>query len=802
MVAGFIINSNYVFKDGITTIHLFGRLENQKSFEIRTDYSPYFFIRKSDQSLLPKTIDFSKTELTTMEEEPVLKINATNPKELPELKSLFEKSGVSCFEADIQFSRRFLIDKNILTLIDISGEEKKGEFTDVLFIKPEIKPINKSPKIIKNIQATMLAFDIETSSDAKIIYSISFANEKEEFVGVLKNETISQMESKFDKTVHIFSNEQDLIAWFFKIIREYDPDIITGWHVIDFDLKVIFDRAKYFKIPFNLGRSNEDSSLRIESSFFRDSSANATGRAILDGIQLLKSSFIKLEDYKLNTAAKHFLDDTKLIEEDNRFQIIDDMYNNDPKQFLAYNIKDSRLTYDIIIKSGVYDLTIQRSLLTGLHLDGVKASIASFDSLYLRELRKKGKVAPSTHSVDRTEGLGGYVRPSNPGIYNNILVLDFKSLYPSLMRTFNIDPYSYLGEKDELKEKIKLNELEDKTKFITAPNNAIFKNQEGIMPNMLKKLWDEREKAREEGNELARFAIKILMNSMYGVLASPNSRFHIRNLSNAITFFAHHFIKLTANRIEEQGYEVIYGDTDSVFVNVKNNNLIKSDKIGKEIEKDLNEFLNEYIKDNYARDSILELEYEKIYSKFFMPKARGSEEGAKKRYAGLKVDTRTLTADKPTAVLDFTGLEFVRKDWTEVSKEFQLTLLDLIFNNAKENEIEKYISSYVDNIKAGKKDELLIYRKSLRKDVESYTKTTPPHVKAARLLDKIEGSTIEYVITKEGPQPIQKILAPLDYEHYIDKQIKPIADSVLNLINSSFEDVMKGSKQTGLGGFF
>ena len=183
-----------------------------------------------------------------------------------------------------------------------------------------------------------------------------------------------------------------------------------------------------------------------------------------------------------------------------------------------------------------------------------------------------------------------------------------------------------------------------------------------------------------------------------------------------------------------------------------------------------------------------------------MPTVRGSEEGAKKRYAGLKVTN--LGTDKEESKLDFTGLEFVRRDWTELAKEFQLKLIDLIFDDAKDEDIEKFVSDFVKDIKNGKMDSLLVYRKSLRKDVDSYTKTTPPHVKAARMLDKIDSNIIEYVITKEGPQPIKKILAPLDYDHYIEKQIKPIADSVLGLQGQSFEDVLKGSKQSGLDSFF
>ncbi|MBN1175448.1 DNA polymerase II [Candidatus Woesearchaeota archaeon] len=797
MVLGFITNSHYTTENNITIVHLFGRLENQKSFEIQVPYTPYFFIRKEDKKLIKAEITAEETTLTTMQKEPVLKINTLSPKEVPELRSLFEKSDVPCFEADIQFTRRFLMDKGILALLDIKGEELKGKYTDILFVNPEINPVSKTPEIVKKCSPKMIAFDIETDAKANIIYSISFATDKEEFAGILKNDSVSKFEKEFDKNITLFSEEQDLISWFFKIIREYDPDIITGWHVIDFDLKVILERAKFYKLSFNIGRDDRNSSLRIESSFFRDSSANAYGRVILDGIQLLKSSFIKLDDYKLNTAAKHFLNDSKLIEEDKRFEIIDEMYTNNPKQFIAYNIKDSRLTYDIIIKSGVYDLTMQRSLLTGLHMDSVKASIASFDSLYLRELRKKGVVAPSTRPTNSEEGIGGYVRSSKPGIYDNVLVLDFKSLYPSLMRTFNIDPYSYVGEKQYLEQEIDVN---DKDQYIIAPNDAVFRNEEGIMPSMLKTLWDERDVARRQGNELARYAIKILMNSMYGVLASPNSRYHIRNLSNSITSFGQYFIKLTASRLEEQGYDVIYGDTDSVFVDVKTKDLLEADNIGKSIEKDLNKFIQKHIEEKYNTNSVLELEYEKLFKKFFMPKARGTEVGAKKRYAGLKVTG--LGTESQKEQLDFTGLEFVRRDWTELAKEFQLKLLDLIFSDAKDEAIENFVSNFVDDIKSGKLDELLVYRKSLRKDVESYTKTTPPHVKAARMLDKIEGSIIEYVITLEGPQPIQKILAPLDYDHYIEKQIKPIADSVLGLLDSSFEDVMKGSKQSGLDSFF
>jgi len=174
-----------------------------------------------------------------------------------------------------------------------------------------------------------------------------------------------------------------------------------------------------------------------------------------------------------------------------------------------------------------------------------------------------------------------------------------------------------------------------------------------------------------------------------------------------------------------------------------------------------------------------------------MPRIRGSEEGAKKRYAGL------IVKDGKEKI-DFTGLEFVRRDWTEVSKKFQLELLDLVFH---EKEPEPYVKEFIKKLKKGEYDSLLVYRKALRKDVDEYTKTTPPHVKAARKLDKITSNIIDYVMTENGPEPIQKQESKIDYEHYIEKQIKPLADSILYFYDKNFDEVIKGSSQTSLDGF-
>ena len=170
-----------------------------------------------------------------------------------------------------------------------------------------------------------------------------------------------------------------------------------------------------------------------------------------------------------------------------------------------------------------------------------------------------------------------------------------------------------------------------------------------------------------------------------------------------------------------------------------------------------------------------------------MPKIRGGEAGAKKRYAGLRLKDGNEK-------IDFVGIETARSDWTDVAKKFQLELLNRIFHK---QEVTEFIKQFVQDITKGKYDKLLVYRKSLRKGLEGYS-VLPPHLKAAQKIKDFKGGLVEYYITTDGPEPIQALKHKIDYEHYIKKQIKPIADSVLLFYNKTFEELLEGSKQTKL----
>ncbi len=795
---GYIVDETYRIDGGKAYLYFFGRLENGESFLTINQFDPYFLIRAEDVEGAEKAstniaFKIEKTPFKNMNDELVVKVIFNLPKDASELKKAFDEKKIPSYEADIRPTQRFLLDQNILRSIEIVGEFTTDVYVSRVYLEPKLSASDWYPKL------RVLSIDIETSMDGKNLFCISLSCRDDAHsineVLFVQNAKHTQKQMQLTSAI-VFLDEKTLLEHFRTTVIKLDPDIITGWNLIDFDLAHIKRKFEQYKIPFRMARQDWDCALRIESSFLKDSKADFPGRQILDGIHLLKTNFVKLDDYKLGTAAHELLGDEKLIGDENKGQEIENAYLLHPQKLVDYNLKDAELVLNILDKTNAVELTVSRTMLTGMSLERVRGSVASFDSLYLRELRARNYVASSSQYTEKEEGIsGGYVMESKPGIYENIIVLDFKSLYPSIIRTFNIDPLAFA------KGKHAKDPEHHKDKWVVAPNGAVFSNDAGILPDIIERLWAARDAAKKRKDNLASFAIKVHMNSFFGVLANANCRFFSMDVANAITGFGRHLIQLTMQKIGEMGYTVIYGDTDSVFIDAKCKSYAQADELSKKIEHSINVFYEKHIRDEYRAKSFMQLEVDKIFVHFIMPRVRGSEEGAKKRYAGI------LLNEKGEETLDVTGLEMVRRDWTDLAKGFQQKMLELVF--AKKDPAE-YVKEFIKDLKDGKLDNKLVYRKAIRKELEGYTKTTPPHVKAARKLEEagipLTSTLIEYVMTLDGPDPLQlrrtqKNPAPIEYDHYIEKQIRPIADGILCFYDVSFDDLMQGHSQKTLFGY-
>jgi DNA polymerase-2 len=270
------------------------------------------------------------------------------------------------------------------------------------------------------------------------------------------------------------------------------------------------------------------------------------------------------------------------------------------------------------------------------------------------------------------------------------------------------------------------------------------------------------------------------MNSLYGVLGAYGCRFFDPRLTSSITRRGHEIIQQSKIVIEEQGHEVIYGDTDSLFIlpgGVEGEAAI--DAAGRALTLHLNDWWQARIEQMFGLPSFLEVEYETHFIRFLMPTIRGAETGSKKRYAGL-----VRREDGSTSIV-FKGLESVRTDWTPLAQRFQRELYRRVFLREP---FEAYVRQTVDDMHAGRFDEELVYRKRLRRALEDYTRNVPPHVQAARKLDRPE-RWIRYEITRNGPEPVVDAIPKPDYRHYQDRQLAPIADGILGFVGTSFEAI-------------
>ncbi|MEM9556602.1 MAG: DNA polymerase II [Acidobacteriota bacterium] len=792
---GFILQPTYRTVEGRAVVHLYGVLENGDSFLARDGrQAPAFWIGADDADRarqLGATISDDSTDdvRRTLDGRPAARVDLRLPRDAPPLRERLQQAGIRCYEADVRFATRFLIERGLRGAVTIDGDWRRGRGIARVYDDPVLTPSDWTPAL------SLLSIDIETSLDARQLLSIGL-------FGPGVAEVLLHVPDGADAPAGAvrFVRERDLLPALVRRVREIDPDILTGWNFIDFDLRVLDRMARESGVHLALGRGGGRLRLRPSRSPWSSWDATVPGRVVLDGIDLLRSAFVKMDSYSLGHVAREVLGEGKLIEGSDRGEKIQQAYAEDRQLLVDYNLLDARLVVDILDTLHVVDLAVERSKLTGLPIDRVAGSIAAFDFLYLGALRERQMVAPSVDGglvgghleqdgeASSTVNLGGHVLEPIPGLYRNVLVYDFKSLYPSLMRTFGVDPLAFVRAHEP--------GLDDEN-VIEAPNGARFHRGEGILPGLLDDLFPRREQAKRDGDKVASHAIKILMNSFYGVLGTKACRFSDPAIAGAITAWGRDILLWTEARCAELGFRVLYGDTDSLFVLSGVSDPAAANTAGVELGRRLDADVGRYIAERWQVESRLELELEKLYLRLLLQEARGGGGGARKRYAGLIAPPNDVPLE--AAEIEYVGLEVVRRDWTELAKRVQRMLYERLFREDDASEsVCGALREAVDALRGGVHDEHLVYRKALRKDLDQYTTTTPPHVAAARKLDGKPPRVMRYVMTVAGPEPADERQNPLDHEHYVQKQIRPIAEPVLRHLHLDFDRAIGDDTQLSL----
>ena len=781
-VRGFILQPSYRVVAGRPVIELFGTLESGEPFLVReTREVPSFWIARRDAERARElgAGKLRESQRTTFGGEPAARVELTLPSDTPQLRDRLTRGGVPCYEADVRFPRRFLIDRGIRGSLAIKGDATSHPRLGCVFEDPQVEPSDFVPRL------KTLSFDIETDPRARRLLSIALHQGDTSEVLLY---TPKGWSCPGEATA--YASERDLLAAFCERVHQLDPDVLTGWNVIDFDLRVLDRLARQWRLPLRLGRGEGSLRLRPTRAPWASLEATVAGRVVLDGMQLLRASFVKMERYGLDHVAREVLGEGKTLSGHDRAEEILDTFKHDRERFVAYNATDARLVTEILDELRLVDLAVERSRLTGLPIDRVAGSIAAFDFLYLGALHRRKIVAPTvvwddamgpTTASSAAVNLGGTVLEPETGLYENVLVCDFKSLYPSLIRTFQIDPLGFVVPAAATKGR----QAQD---LIEAPNGASFERQQGILPSILDDLFPRREAAKAAGDKVASHAIKILMNSFYGVLGTRACRFCRPEIAGAITAFGRELLLWSKGRFESYGSRVLYGDTDSLFVLSGRDDPESAKALGEELVARLNTDLADHIAKKWGVESQLELELERLYRKLFLPAMRHGGGGARKRYVGL-------VGDGDDAEVLFTGMEVVRRDWTELAKRVQRQLYQRLFHDEP---VEDYLDTVVANLRRGRLDDLLVYRKGLGKPLEAYTSTTPPHVAAARKARRKPGRVIDYVMTTDGAEPADEQQSTFDYEHYVQKQVRPVAEPVLEQLGLDFDRVIGDDAQLEL----
>ena len=798
---GLLLDADYILDEkGEISIRIYVKTKKGIESFFDKDFKPYFYIiteaPKEVKDFLEKNPiekDGCKIEILKVEsvsksnEKNVLKVYFKNTEQLVKAREAIEdvKGVLGKREYDIPFSERYLIDKNIETMNYVVVEHDAEN---------KVKSVTRVDKKYDAFQEFNIGcFDLETSAPGR------FSNpEKDPVIMIAYSDGNGSevLSTKKAKGVTVFEDEGKMINYLVSKINENALDGIVTYNGDNFDFPYLIERAKRLNLKLGFGVAGEKPVMRKRGM---NLATKVRGRQHIDAYQLVRILVrfggINLVKYDLESVVSVLFGKKKEKLSAERMMEIWDS-GKGMEELVNYNKEDAEYTRKIVVE--YLPLLVEMSKLVKQSVYNVcRASAGSLvESLLMQKAFEKNSLIPNRPKEAEIRRRimqtfkGGYVKEPISGLHENIAVLDFRSLHPSIIISHNISP-----------ETLNCKCCKGEEKNLAPTEDWFCDKEKGFFPSVLEELLAKRMeikkelKTKEKGTveykalDARQHALKILLNSHYGYLAYARSRWYSRDAARAVTAWSRHYIKDTMYSAEEEGFTVIYGDTDSLLITLPNK---------KNIE-DVKKFIDTT---NKKLPGAMELELEGVFKRgIFVTKKEGG--AAKKKYALIDYEDK----------LKIVGMEYVRRDWSIVAKETQRDVIEAVLKEGKPEKAAEIVKSRIKMLKDGKasKDKLVIMTQ-LQRSIDKY-ESIGPHVAAAKkavaMGKQLEvGSVLSYVITRSGKTISEKAKlaeyvneGDYDPDYYINNQLLPAVMKILAEFGYTEQDLIQGGKQQNLAAF-
>ncbi len=754
-----ILSGSYSKVEDGVVIELFGKTKEGVSITLLyDDFRPYFKLVDPPEDCLEELEDDEEIKEITSEELWVngekrncKKVVCTYPWKVPGYRKKL-KDRCQVLAADIPFVQRFIYDFDLSSTVKVEGELVDDDYTTEEIIS--VEEFENTEPIKPDLD--ILSFDIENSLEEDRLLTIGCAWESEE-----GRETLS-----------LDGTEEEIIEGFQDYVYEKDPDIITGYNINGYDLPKLKERAEEIGIEeINLGR--DKGKLRKKGQRYW----SVNGRIIADAWWSVKSE-LNLKRETLNHVSEELLGEEK---DDVDSSKIDKEWEENSERVKRYCVKDAELALKVLKELEVLSKAMDMGTVAKLPVEeGLNPRTSTLvDSILIRKAEENDVGVPlTTHGGKRGKIKGGYVHSIEPGLYHWVSVLDFKSMYPSIIIQNNIC-FTTLSERGDI-------ESPTGTRFLSP------EEKKGLLPEILENLMEERDEVKNKMNKAdgkeeeyykgLQNAIKVLMNSFYGVFASSFYRFTDPEIGESITAFARENIKELINELEGDGLKVIYSDTDSVFFQSPEENLEKTIDISEEIAQE------------YTREAII-LEFEKVLNPFF-------SHGKKKRYVG-----RVIWPEEDMLVR---GYELRRSDSFQAQDEALREIFEYILDDDVEGAVDR-AKEWIREVKNGQIElEKLVISRTCKRFGYYKNPDSMPNVQAAKKMKELghkftPGMKVSWIVTnaEKTPQDVEpwlpdhEIEKEADWKYYAERIAKTLS-RVTEVFGWDKGALLAGNKQSDL----